>query len=87
LTLGDLRAGAAVCVLVFLSTFPVALPFLLFRNLFLAARISDATALVMLFVIGTNLGSHAGRKRPFLIGLTMVALGVALSAIAIRLGG
>jgi VIT1/CCC1 family predicted Fe2+/Mn2+ transporter len=87
MTAGDLRAGAAVCVLVFLSTFPVALPFLLFRNLYLAARVSDATALVMLFVIGTSLGRHAGRKRPFLVGLTMVALGVALSAIAIELGG
>ncbi len=83
----DLRAGAAVCVLVFLSTLPVTLPFLLFRNLFLAARVSDATALVMLFVIGTSLGRHAGRRRPRLVGLTMVALGVVLSAIAIRLGG
>jgi VIT1/CCC1 family predicted Fe2+/Mn2+ transporter len=87
LTWDDLRGGLAVCVLVFLSTFPVALPFLLFRNLFLAARVSDATALVMLFVIGTTLGRHAGRRRPLLVGLTMVALGVALSAIAIRLGG
>jgi hypothetical protein len=87
LTADDLRAGAAVCVLVFLSTFPVALPFLIFRDLFLAARVSDATALVMLFVIGTRLGRHAGRRRPLLVGLTMVALGVALSAIAIRLGG
>lgn len=87
LTAGDLRAGAAVCLLVFLSTFPVALPFLLFRNLFLAARVSDATALVMLFVIGTTLGRHAGRRRPRLVGLVMVALGAALSAIAIQLGG
>jgi hypothetical protein len=41
----------------------------------------------MLCVIGTTLGRHAGRRRPLLVGLTMVALGVALSAIAIRLGG
>jgi VIT1/CCC1 family predicted Fe2+/Mn2+ transporter len=87
LTLDDLRAGAAVCVLVFLSTLPVALPFLLFRDLFLAARVSDATALVMLFVIGTSLGRHAGRRRPRLVGLVMVVLGVVLSAIAIQLGG
>jgi VIT1/CCC1 family predicted Fe2+/Mn2+ transporter len=87
LSAADLRAGAAVCILVFLSTFPVALPFLLFRDLFRAARVSDATALVMLFVIGTSLGRHAGRKRPFLVGLTMVGLGLVLSAIAIGLGG
>jgi hypothetical protein len=40
----------------------------------------------MLFVIGTRLGRHAGR-RPLLPGLTMVGIGVLLSAIAIRLGG
>ena len=36
--------------------------------------------------IGMNLGRHAGR-RPVLVGLIMVAIGVALSAIAIQLGG
>jgi len=82
-----LPAGAAVCILVFLSTFPVTVPFLLFRNLYLAARVSNGTALVMLFVIGTSLGRHAGRQRPRLVGLTMVALGMVLSAIAIELGG
>ena len=87
LTAADLRAGAAVCILVFLSTFPVTVPFLLFRNLYLAARVSNGTALVMLFVIGTSLGRHAGRRRPRLVGLTMVALGMVLSAIAIGLGG
>jgi VIT1/CCC1 family predicted Fe2+/Mn2+ transporter len=86
LTADDLRGGAAVCVLVFLSTLPVALPFLLLPDLFLATRVSNATALVMLFVIGAKLGRHAGR-RSRLVGLTMVVLGVALSAIAIALGG
>ncbi len=69
-----------------LSTFPVALPFLLFRNLFFAARVSDGTAIVMLFLIGTRLGHHAG-CRPLLVGLTMVAMGMLQIAIAIRLGG
>ena len=86
LTRDDVRGGVAVCLICFLSTFPVALPFLFFRDLFVAARVSDATGLVMLFVIGTRLGLHAGR-RPVLVGLAMVAIGVILSAIAIRLGG
>jgi VIT1/CCC1 family predicted Fe2+/Mn2+ transporter len=85
-TWADVRAGIAVLFLVFLSTLPVALPFLLFDDLERAARVSDAVGLVMLFVIGTRLGRHAGR-RPFLVGLTMVGIGVVLSAIAIRLGG
>ena len=82
----DLRAGLAVCLLVILSTLPVALPFVLFRDLFWAARVSDATALIMLFLIGRKLAQHAGRS-PLRVGLTMVGLGVVLSAIAIQLGG
>ncbi len=86
LTGRDLAAGAAVLLLVFLSTFPVALPFLLFENLHFAARVSDGIAIVMLFLIGMRLGRHSGR-RPLTVGLSMVAIGVLLSYIAIRLGG
>jgi len=82
----DVRGGLAVLLLVFFSTLPVALPFLIFDDLYRAARVSDATGLVMLFVIGTRLGRHAGRH-PMLVGLIMVGIGVVLSAIAIRLGG
>lgn len=73
-------------LLVFLSTFPVALPFLVFDDLYRAARVSDAAGILLLFLIGMRLGHFCGR-RPLLVGLTMVAIGVALSAIAIRLGG
>lgn len=54
--------------------------------MFRAARVSDAVGLTMLFLIGRQLGHHAGRP-PLVVGLTMVAIGVALSAIAIQLGG
>ena len=86
LTGSDYRGGAAVFLLCFASTFPVALPFLLFGDLFVAARVSDAVAIVMLFVLGSRLGRHAGRH-PLLVGLTMVGIGVLLSAAAIQLGG
>jgi VIT1/CCC1 family predicted Fe2+/Mn2+ transporter len=82
----DLRGGLAVLLLVFLATLPVALPFVLFEDLYRAARVSDGVGLVMLFVIGSRLGRFSGR-RPVLVGLTMVAIGVLLSAIAIALGG
>ncbi len=85
-TADDLRGGLAVCLLVLLSTVPVAVPFLLFDRLRLAARVSNAIALVMLFAIGARLGRHAGR-RPALVGLTMLVIGVALCAVAIQLGG
>ena len=86
LTADDLRAGVAVFLLVLLSTLPVAIPFLLFDRLYVAARVSDATALVMLFAIGVRLGQHSGRK-PLLVGLTMLVIGVMLTAAAIRFGG
>lgn len=86
ITRHDLRGGVAVLLLVFTATLPVAIPFLVFDDLRRAARFSDAVALVMLFVIGTRLGRHAGRGS-VLVGLTMVGIGVILSALAIRLGG
>jgi VIT1/CCC1 family predicted Fe2+/Mn2+ transporter len=86
LTAGDLKAGLAVFLLVLLSTLPVTLPFLLFDRLHLAARVSDAIALVMLLAIGARLGRHAGRS-PVLVGLAMMVIGVVLSAAAIRFGG
>jgi hypothetical protein len=86
LTADDLRGGLAVCLLVFLSTLPVSLPFLLFERLSLAARVSNAAALVMLFAIGARLGHHAGRP-PLLVGAAMLLIGVVLTAVAIGLGG
>lgn len=85
-TADDVRAGVAVFFLVLLATLPVAIPFLLFDRLSVAARVSDATALVMLFGIGVRLGQHSGR-RPLLVGLTMLVIGVLLTAAAIRFGG
>jgi len=82
----EVRAGLAVLLLVFFSTVPVALPFLLFGDLHRAARVSDAVGIAMLFVIGTRLGRYAGR-RPLLVGVIMVGIGMALSAIAVRFGG
>jgi VIT1/CCC1 family predicted Fe2+/Mn2+ transporter len=85
-TAEDLRGGVAVLLLCFFATLPVALPFLLVSDLFRAARISDAIGILMLFVIGRRLGRFCGRS-PMLVGSIMVAIGVALSAVAIRLGG
>ena len=85
-TAEDLRGGLAVLLLCFFATLPVALPFLLIGNLYRAARVSDAIGILMLFVIGTRLGRFCGRP-PLVVGLVMVAIGVLLSATAIRLGG
>jgi hypothetical protein len=82
----DWIGALAVCLLVFLSTFPVALPFLFTNDARLALRISNAVAIVMLFLCGYLFAGYAG-LRPWLMGLLSVAVGGALVLIAIALGG
>jgi VIT1/CCC1 family predicted Fe2+/Mn2+ transporter len=82
----DWRGALGVCVLVILSTFPLVIPFLFIADARVALRISNALAIVLLFVCGFLFGRHAG-LRPMLTGLVMVAVGVALVSMAIALGG
>jgi hypothetical protein len=86
LTKEDWLGALAVFLLVFLSTFPIVIPFLIFRNVHLALRVSNLVALVMLFVTGSWLARHGGHN-PLWTGLTMMALGVVLVGITIALGG
>ena len=82
----DFLGAVGVFLLVFLSTFPVVIPFLLIGETAAAVRASNAVALVMLFVAGSAFGRAAG-YRPWRMGFWMVALGVVLVLITIALGG
>ena len=75
-----------IFLLVFLSTFPVVIPFMIFNEAQVALRASNLVAIVMLFGVGFVLARHGG-YRPVLTGVSMVVLGVFLVAIAIALGG
>ncbi len=86
LTKSDWLGAAAICLLSFLSTFPVVIPFLLFAEARLALRVSNAVAIALLFLCGFMLGRYAG-FRPMSMGLFVVALGGAMVAVAIALGG
>jgi VIT1/CCC1 family predicted Fe2+/Mn2+ transporter len=86
LTSRSWRGAFGVFLLVVVSTFPVTVPFLFASDAVLALRISNAIALTMLFVIGYALGRHAN-LRPILLGLGMLAIGVALVLLTIALGG
>lgn len=83
----DLRGAVAVFLLVFLSTFPVALPFILFSDVSTALRVSNAVAVALLFVVGAGLGRHMHWPRPWAIGLAVALFGAILVAITIALGG
>ncbi len=86
LTSTEWLGGPAVFLCVFLSTFPVACPFLFMRDAGFALRVSNGIALVMLFFTGYALGKYAGYRK-WRMGLGMMLLGSILVAITIYLGG
>ena len=86
LTRDDWLGAVAVFLLVFLSTFPVVVPFIFVSDVQLAVRLSNLVAIVMLFGVGYTLANHAGFN-PWKTGLALVALGIVLVAITIALGG
>jgi len=86
LTKDDFRAAFGIFLLVFLSTFPVVIPFIVMRDATRALRVSNGVALTMLFILGFALGRYMGH-RPWRWGFAMVLIGVALVGITIALGG
>ena len=82
----DFRGALAVFLLVFLSTFPIVVPFIFMRQAVLALRVSNAVAIVMLYVIGSRLGHFIG-VRHWLMGASLVVVGAVLVAMTIALGG
>jgi len=85
-TRADVLGAGAVFLLVFLSTFPVVIPFIVFSDVYVALRASNAVAIAMMFAAGYYLARHGG-YRPLLTGASVVVLGVVLVGIAIALGG
>ena len=82
----DWLGAVAVFLLVFLSTFPVAIPFIFMTDALVALRISNAIAVLMLFIAGFAFARITG-GRPWLFGIAMVLLGVVLVAMTMALGG
>ncbi len=82
----DFVGALGVFLLVFLSTLPIVLPFLVVPQAGVAMRASNAIAIVILFMCGWTLGAHTGRPGvgP---GLLMVGIGLVLVAVTIALGG
>jgi VIT1/CCC1 family predicted Fe2+/Mn2+ transporter len=86
MTKDDWTGAAAVFLLVFLSTFPVVIPFIVMRNAMPAMRVSNAIAVAMLFMTGYTYGRLTG-YRPVGMGIVMVVLGMVLVGITMALGG
>jgi VIT family protein len=82
----DWLGAVGVFLLVFLCTFPVVIPFIFMHHAGPALRVSNAIAIVMLFLTGYAFGRMTGRH-PWLVGISMVVLGLILVGLTIALGG
>lgn len=82
----DYLGAVSVFLLVFLSTFPVVVPFVFMETAGPALRVSNGIAIVMLFANGYAYGKCINR-RPWLTGIVMVVLGSVLVGLTILLGG
>jgi VIT1/CCC1 family predicted Fe2+/Mn2+ transporter len=82
----DLAGALGVFLLVFLSTLPIVIPFVVLSNPSLAMRTSNGIAILMLFGVGWTLGTYVGRPG-WRTGVFMVVVGLALVALTIALGG
>lgn len=86
ITRDDIFGAISCFLLVFLSVFPVIIPFLIVRNLGMALRISNLVAIVMLFAIGYEWAKYTGKNR-LKAGAGMVLIGTIIVGVAIMLGG
>jgi len=82
----DWLGALGVFLLVVLSTFPVVVPFMFMAHAHAALRVSNVIAIVMLFFTGFVFGRCADHH-PWIMGISMVIVGAALSGLAIALGG
>lgn len=85
-TLRDIIGAIKIFLLVFISTFPVTVPFIFIPDVFMALRISNGIALLLLFVTGFYFGKQT-HYRSFITGLVLMGIGALLVAMTIALGG
>jgi hypothetical protein len=82
----DWLGAAGVFLIVFLSTLPVVIPFVFMKNAAPAMRVSNAVAVLMLFLTGYSFGRLVGR-RPWVMGISMIVFGFILVGLTMVLGG
>lgn len=83
----DLAGALGIFLVALGAALPVVLPLLIFSaNPYMAVRLSNLVACVMLFLLGYRWARYAGGK-PLKTGLFLVLLGLAMVLVAIPLGG
>jgi hypothetical protein len=82
----DWLGAIGIFLLVFLSTFPVVIPFVFMQSTLPALRVSNAIAIVMMFTTGYSYGRLTG-YHALGVGIAMVILGAIVVSATIALGG
>jgi hypothetical protein len=82
----ELVVAGLITLIVFGSTFPLVIPFMLMQDPWLAMRISHGVAIAMLFWLGWGLGRWSGAS-PFGAGVVFAAVGTVLAVACVALGG
>lgn len=86
ITRNDLLGAASIFVLANAALLPVAAPFAIIADTGVAKYVSDALALLWLFLCGFLLARYTG-ERPLAVAIPFVGFGVALVVATIALGG
>ena len=82
----DWLGSIGVFLIVFVTTFPVVIPFIFMQSVGPALRVSNVIAIVMLFLTGYAHGRLTWRH-PWVVGIGMVVLGSMLAGLTMALGG
>lgn len=85
-TKDDFTGALMSCLLVIVTSVPAAIPFLIFDDARFALRVSNAILLALLFFVGYWWARYTLGK-PWIVGLSFLACGFVLVAVAIALGG
>jgi hypothetical protein len=82
----DWLGAIGIFLLVFLSTFPVVIPFIFMQSTLPALRVSNAIAVTMMLITGYSYGRLTG-YHPLRVAVAMVVLGALVVSATIKLGG
>jgi VIT family protein len=82
----DVKEAIAIFFLIFISTFPLVIPFVLINDTQLALRVSNAVAIVMMFFCGWKVAKYVGYNK-WKMSLAIILIGIMLVAVTIALGG
>jgi len=82
----DFKEAIAIFFLIFISTFPVVIPFVFIHDTKLALRISNLVALIMMFFCGWSVAKYVGYNK-WKMSIAVVLIGMILVATTIALGG